>query len=79
MSANLYIGESGSIVCYNHAGSTLQHAITNARPNAMKFLGMNDEVFEFINDTLRDYLRFMYNAHVDATITEINCEVCGVN
>lgn len=76
MSANLYIGESGSVVCFDHAGTTLQHAIKNAPRNAPKFLGMNDEVFEYITDSFRDYLLALHHSYGNGDVTEIKCEVC---
>ena len=76
MSANIYIGENGSVVCYKHAGSTLQSAINNAFPNASKFLGMNNEVFEIVTDSFRDYLLALHRAYGNGDVTEIKCEVC---
>lgn len=73
MSATLYFGESGSVVCYAHAGSTLQSAIDHAPTGRLKFLGMNNEVFELLTDAFRDYTIFMNREH---GMTEINCEVC---
>lgn len=70
MSAKLYLGESGSIVCYAHAGSTLQASIDNTPDYALKFLGMNYEVFDVLDDSLMNYLR----AHDG--MNEFKCEVC---
>lgn len=49
----LYVGTRDcALVCERCAGYTLQSAIRNAKPGQTKFLGIDGEMFELVDDDM---------------------------